>query len=63
MKLKELESILYSTRGFVQYAIVYDSKQDVDVASGCSIDWAVKTYGEADVVRIEAFENQLIVTI
>ena len=59
MKLKELKSVLCSNRGSVQFAIVYDSKTNTDIENGCSIDYAVQTHGDKEVIRIEAFENQL----
>ena len=63
MKLKELEDILYSQRGYVQFATVYDAEQEADIASGCTIDWAVKTFAEKEVVHIQAAGNQLIITV
>jgi hypothetical protein len=63
MKLKELRSVLYSNRGSVQFAIVYDSKTNTDIENGCSIDYAVETHGDKEVIRIEAFENQLLITV
>lgn len=63
MKLKELKSILYSSRGSVQFAIVYDSETNTDLVNGCSIDYAVQTFGDKEVKHIEAFENQLLITI
>lgn len=63
MKIKELSSVLYSTRGNVQFAIVYDQEQNLDLVSGCSVDHAVQEYGERDLKRIEAFENQLLLIV
>ena len=63
MKLKALKSILYSTRGCVQFAIVYDSEKNTDIENGCSIEYAVKKHGEKEVMHIEAVENQLVITI
>ena len=63
MKLKELKSVLRSSRGSVQFAIVYDSKTNTDIENGCSIDYAVETHGDKEVIRIEAFENQLLITV
>lgn len=63
MKLTELKSILYSSRGSVQFAILYDAKTNTDIENGCSIDCIVKNYGNKEVKQIEAFENQLIITI
>ena len=63
MKLSELKNILYSNRGSVQFAIVYDSKTNTDIENGCSIDYAVKTHGDKEVKRIAAFENQLLIIV
>ena len=63
MKLKDLSSVLYSTRGSIQHAIVYDQEKNADIESGCSIDHAVEKYGERELKHIEAFENQLVITI
>ena len=63
MKLDELKSILYSNTGNVQFTIIYDSKTNTDLENGCSIEYAMKIYGEKTVKRVEAFENQLVITI
>lgn len=63
MKLKDLSNVLYSTRGNIQFAIVYDQEKNADIASGCSIDYAVEKYGERELKQIEAFENQLVIII
>ena len=63
MKLKDLSCVLYSTRGSVQFAIVYDQEKNADLISGCSIDHAVKEYGDREIKRIEAFENQLLLIV
>lgn len=62
MKLNELKGILKSNRGCTQFAILYDSRTNADIATG-TIDNIVANYGEKEVVRIEAFENQLIITV
>lgn len=61
MKLKELKSILYSSRDNVQFAIIYDSKTNEDIAEG-NIDNIVSDHGEKEVKRIEAYKNMLIIT-
>ena len=63
MKLKDLKSVLYSSGGSIQFAIVYDSKTNTDIENSCSIDFAVEKHGDKDVVRIEALENQLLITV
>lgn len=63
MKLKDLKTVLYSSRGAVQFAIVYDRAQNKDLENGCSIDYAVEKYGDRTVCHVEAFENQLLITV
>lgn len=62
MKLNELKNILQSNRGCVQFAILYDSKKNADIDNG-TIDYIVANHGEKEVIRIEASENQLIITV
>ena len=62
MKLKELKTVLSSNRGCIQLAILFDSKTNSDIENA-SIDYIVENHGDKDVIRIEAFENQLIVTV
>ena len=63
MKLKDLASVLYSTRGSIQFSIVYDSNANADIEAGCSVEYAVEQYGERELKHIQAFENQLVLTI
>jgi hypothetical protein len=62
MKLKELKTILFSSRGSIQFAILYDCNANADIETG-SIDYIVEKYSEKEVKHIEAFENQLLITI
>jgi hypothetical protein len=63
MTLKSLEPVLYSTRGNIQFAIVYDREANADIENGCSIEYAIKMHGDKEVKHIEAFENQLLITV
>lgn len=63
MKLKDLKDVLTSERGSVQFAVVYDYNTNVDLSVGCSIEHAVVNYGEYEVKRIGAFNNDLIITV
>ena len=63
MKLKEMKSVLFSRRGSVQFAIIYDLEKNEDIENGCSIEYAIKHYGEKEVKHIEAFENNLLITV
>lgn len=38
MRLKDLKSVLRSRRGFIQFAIIYDSETNNDIESSCSIE-------------------------
>jgi hypothetical protein len=55
MKLKELQSILCSKRGDLQLAIIYDVATGQDLRYGCSIEYAIKDYGEHEVQRISSW--------
>lgn len=55
MKLKSLKSILGSTRSHLQLAIVYDTKTGQDLRYGCSIEYAIKDYGEYEVEKISSW--------
>lgn len=63
LKLKDLGPILYSRRGNIQHAIIWDETERRDLENGCSVEYAVKEYGARPVKRIEAFENQLLITV
>lgn len=63
MKLEDLKPILFSRRGSVQFAIIYDEQTCHDIVSGCSIEYAVKEYGARIVQHIEAFGDQLLITV
>ena len=63
MKLRELSSILYSTRGNIQFCIVYDSEKRADIENGCSVEYAIDQHGDKTVKHLEAFEHQLLITV
>ena len=63
MKLKDLENVLRSTRGVIQFAIIWDEKECKNLEDGCSVEYAVKEYGERTVKRISAYGNKLIITV
>lgn len=63
MKLENLKPVLYSTHGNMTFAIVYDEAQNKDLENGCTVDYAIEKYGVREVKRIEAFENQILITV
>lgn len=62
MKLSSLRSILYSTRGYVQMAVLYDDVNDVDIDEG-TVDSIIDAYGDYRVKHIEASDSTLVLTI
>lgn len=62
MKLSNLRSILYSTRGYVQMAVLYDDVNDVDIDEG-TIESIIDTYGDYRIKHIEAWDRTLVLTI
>lgn len=63
MKLKDLKSVLRSPVGDIQFSVVYDSKTNTDIESGCSIEFVVEKYGDREVTRIKAFEHMLVIIL
>jgi hypothetical protein len=63
LTLNALAPVLRSRRGAIQFAIVYDSASNTDLENGCSVEYAVMNYGGREVKRIEAFENNLLITL
>ena len=62
MKLKDLAGILYSDRGEIQMANVYDCELHLDLDE-CSVDHAVEYWGECNIDRIQAEKDHLILHI
>lgn len=63
MQIKELKSVLYSQTGNIQQAIVYDLAKNKDLENGCSIDYAVKEYGDIELKHIQADKNMIVLVI
>ena len=54
MKLKDLAPVAYSLTGDIQSCIVYDCHENIDLETGCSIEYAVKHYGDRDLHRVSS---------
>ena len=63
MKLKDLAVVLRSSTGAMQEAVVYDLDTNQDLASGCSVDYAVKHYGDMELDRITAYGHSLVLSV
>lgn len=63
MRLGELKSVLYSSRGDIQSVIIYSRTERKDIINGCSAEYAVKNYGEKELLQIQAANNDIVLII
>ena len=61
--LKDYADIIYSTRDFVVFVIIYDTATRKDVLFNCTIECAIEEYGEREVKRIIPEDNELVICI
>lgn len=54
MKLKDLSSILWSPVGGFQDVIIYNITDDMEMERSCSVEYAVKYYGDWRVNRLSS---------
>ena len=55
MKLKDLSSILWSPVGGFQDVIIYNITDDMEMERSCSVEYAVKYYGDWRVNRFSSY--------
>ncbi len=63
MTLNKLKDILYSTRDNILHCIIYDAVTFKDVEKGCSIEYAIKEYGNNEIARITIDHDYLVIGI
>lgn len=63
MKIKDLKDLAYSSHGDLQMAVLYDYNSQRDIVSGCTIEHIVKNYGDLELTRIQAYQNDLILEV
>lgn len=64
MKIKQLKKLIFSSRNNIQNVIIYNQSIDIDIASGNASDILNKEeYQDYIVQRIEAMNNDIIITI
>ena len=63
MTINNLNGILYSNRGNIQFAVLYDISTNTEIINGCSIDYIVANYGDLIIKHITAENNNLIITV
>lgn len=59
MKLKELKNIIYSSRGNIINAVLYDTKTDMDVENA-TIDYIIENH-ENDIIKRITIENNTLI--
>ena len=52
MKIKDLASVMSSTRGNVVFTTIYDTTTQIDLCSGASIEYAIEKYGEKEIKKM-----------
>ena len=57
MKLKDLAPVAYSLTGDIQSCVVYDFNENIDLETDCSIEYAIKHYGDTDLHRISSLDG------
>ena len=62
-KLKDYADVIYSTRDFMVFVIIYDTATRKDVLFNCTIECAIEEYGEREVKRIIPEDNELVICI
>lgn len=63
MKVNELKSVLYSRAGDMQSVIIYSITEHKDIRNGCSAEYAIKNYGDKELLRIQADNNNVVLII
>lgn len=63
MKLHDLKNVLTSTRGAIQTCTVWDNEKCEVLNKGCSVEYAVLTYGNMTLDRIYTYELELVLSV
>lgn len=63
MRLGELKSVLYSSIGDIQSVIIYSRTEHKEIKNGCSAEYAIKNYGEKELLQIQAANNDIVLII
>lgn len=61
-KLKDYADVIFSTRDFVVFVVIYDTTTRKDILS-CTIEYAIEEFGEKEVKRIIPEDNNLVIYI
>lgn len=63
MRLKDLSNVLWSQVGCIQSVIIYNVTDRIEMERSCSIEYAVKYYGDWRVNNISAYDNYLVLHV
>ena len=64
-KLKDYADVIFSTRDFVVFVVIYDTTTRKDILSNCTIECAIEDeeFGEKEVKRIIPEDNKFIIYV
>lgn len=62
-KLKDYADVIFSTRDFVVFVVIYDTTTRKDILSNCTIECAIEEFGEKEVKRIIPEDNKFIIYV
>lgn len=63
MKLAEMKGILRSTTVNIQMCVVWDSDKCTKLEKACSVEYALKHYGDMQLDRIYTYETELVLSV
>lgn len=53
----------FSSIGDIQSVIIYSRTEHKEIKNGCSAEYAIKNYGEKELLRIQATNNSIVLII
>lgn len=63
MKIKDLKGIIRSGHGDIQSTIIWSIRERKDIINGCSIEYAIKNYGELEMENVRAFDDNIVISV
>ena len=63
MKVNDLKSVLFSSMDNIQSVIIYSRTEHKEIKNGCSAEYAIKNYGEKELFRVQAANNNVVLII
>ena len=63
LKIKDLKGVAYSSHGNVQFAVLYNLKTQKVIERGSTIDHIIENYGELELTRLQACNDDLVLEV